>query len=161
MQVSWQSGSADETRRLGECLGEVLEAGDVIALEGTLGAGKTCFVQGLARGLGVPRERRVASPSFTLVNEHPGRVPLYHVDLYRLESAAELEHIGLDEYLAGEGVAAVEWFDRFPALRPADRLDVRFDVVDDEMRQIVAVAMGPRSVARLEAWRARAAEEGR
>src|SRR5258705_7953600 len=98
------SDSPDETAALGERLGRVLEAGDVVALIGDLGAGKTAFVQGMARGLEVTSQR-VASPTFTLVNEHPGRVPLYHIDLYRLTRADELVEIGFEEYLGGDGVA--------------------------------------------------------
>ena len=81
----FESHSPQETQALGERLGRVLMAGDVVSLVGELGAGKTCFVQGLARGLGVPAERRIASPTFTIVNEHFGRLTLFHVDLYRLE----------------------------------------------------------------------------
>src|SRR5207237_5335442 len=107
-----KSRSPSETQRLGERLGAVCEPGDVIALVGDLGAGKTAFVQGLARGLGVPDEERVASPTFDIILEHAGRLVLHHVDLYRLGSEDELAELGLGELLAGDGVAAVEWFDR-------------------------------------------------
>jgi tRNA threonylcarbamoyladenosine biosynthesis protein TsaE len=148
----FETGSPEETRALGERLGRVLEAGDVIALEGELGAGKTCFVQGLARGAGVAVERRVASPTFTIVNEHPGRFALYHVDLYRLEEARELEEVGLREYLEGGGVAVVEWFDRFPDWKPPDRIDLKITITGDESRRIEAQATGPSSAARLSHW---------
>src|SRR4051794_29693301 len=102
----FETHSPEETQALGERLGRVLEAGDVISLGGGLGAGKTCFVQGLAPGLGVPAERRISSPTFTIVNEHAGRLTLYHVDLYRLEEERELREIGLVDYLEA---AAWRW----------------------------------------------------
>jgi tRNA threonylcarbamoyladenosine biosynthesis protein TsaE len=111
-----RSRSPAETRAAGEALGRVLRragaAGAVVALVGPLGAGKTCFVQGLARGLGAAGY--VRSPTFTLIHEHRGPVPLYHVDLYRLVPA-ELDTLGLEEVLEGPGVVAVEWADRAEA----------------------------------------------
>src|SRR5262245_16193372 len=105
------SHSEAETQAIGEKLGARLGPGDVINLSGELGAGKTCFVQGLARGLGVPPERRVASPTFTLVNEHMGRSKLFHIDLYRIGDPGELDEIGLPEILDAGGVVVVEWFE--------------------------------------------------
>ena len=134
MSVAIDSDSWDETQRLGERLGRALQKGDVVALTGELGAGKTAFVQGVARGLGVAG--RVASPSFTIVNEHSGRVPLFHVDFYRLEDAAELEHVGFDDYFARDGVVVVEWADRFPAALPAERLDVRIEITGAATRRL-------------------------
>ena len=148
----FESRSPEETQALGERLGRILQAGDVVSLVGELGAGKTCLVQGLARGLGVPAERRISSPTFTIVNEHFGRLKLYHVDLYRLEEARELEEIGLVDYLEGGGVAVVEWFDRFPAYRPPDRIDVEIAITGEESRRITATATGAGSAKRLEAW---------
>lgn len=139
-----ESKSHAETQALGERLGRVLVAGDVVALTGDLGAGKTSFVQGLARGLGV--RGRVASPSFTIVNEHEGRLPLFHVDFYRLESARELDHIGFEDYFARGGVVVVEWADRFPEALPAERLDIRVEIVGDDVRRL---HVGGRSAARL------------
>ncbi len=129
-----ESHSPDETQALGERLGRALAAGDVVALAGQLGAGKTAFVQGLARGLGV--RGRVSSPTFTSVNEHEGRVPLFHVDFYRLESAAELDHIGFEDYFTRGGVVVVEWADRFPAALPRERLEVRIAITGDEERTL-------------------------
>jgi tRNA threonylcarbamoyladenosine biosynthesis protein TsaE len=148
----WQTHSPDETQALGERLGRVLSAGDVVSLVGELGAGKTCFVQGLARGLGVAQGRRVASPTFTIVNEHPGRLTLYHVDLYRLEDERELEEIGLSDYLEGGGVCVVEWFDRFPHLRPPDRIDLTLEITGEESRNLSVAATGKSSEARVSAW---------
>jgi tRNA threonylcarbamoyladenosine biosynthesis protein TsaE len=126
------SDSHARTQALGEKLGRALAAGDTVALVGELGAGKTAFVQGMARGLGVTGA--VKSPSFTIVNEHDGRVPLFHVDFYRLESAAELHNIGFDEYFGRGGVVVVEWADRFADALPAERLDVRIEILDGDAR---------------------------
>jgi tRNA threonylcarbamoyladenosine biosynthesis protein TsaE len=111
------------TERLGERLGRLARPGDVLALSGELGSGKTTLVRGLARGLDVPPEVPVVSPSFTLINEYPGRLPLYHLDLYRVE-AGEQEWLGLEEYLYGPAVVAVEWAERL-AEPPAERLEIR------------------------------------
>jgi tRNA threonylcarbamoyladenosine biosynthesis protein TsaE len=147
------SASAVETQRVGEALGRVLEPGDVLALDGELGSGKTCFVQGLARGLGVPPDERVASPTFTIVNEHFGRLTLHHIDLYRLERPDELEEIGLTEYLEAGGAAAVEWFNRFPQFKPAERIDIELEITGPESRRIRASAVGESAARRILAWR--------
>ncbi len=109
MQRIIQTSSAEETQRLGQQIGRCVTAGMVIGLCGDLGAGKTCLVKGIATGLGIAAEE-VVSPTFTLVTEHyRGRIPLYHLDLYRLEGVA-LEELGFEEYLFGQGVAVIEWF---------------------------------------------------
>ena len=106
--MEYLSNSAQETEALGERLAAVLQPGDVVAYTGDLGAGKTAFTRGLARGLGVPD--RVTSPTFTIVNEYEGgRLPLFHFDLYRMDSPEELFDIGWEDYLARGGVCAVEW----------------------------------------------------
>ena len=116
-----RTNSAEETRQLGEKLAEELRAGDVILLEGPLGAGKSELARGVARGLGV--RETVTSPSFTILNAYDsGRVPLYHFDWYRLESAEELFEMGMEEYLGGDGIALVEWPGRCPEALPADFL---------------------------------------
>lgn len=122
---SFQSQSPEETRRAACELARELSAGSVVALYGELGAGKTCFVQGLAEGLGVVRP--VASPTFVIVNEYPGRLPLYHVDLYRIRSEAEALAFGLDEYLFGRGVTAIEWAEKIERLLPPGTLRVRLE----------------------------------
>jgi len=132
----------------------VLDAGDVVLLDGELGAGKTCFVQGVARGLGVPRDRRVSSPTFTLVNEHPGRVPLYHVDLYRIDDPGELHEIGIAEYLASGGVTVVEWAERLGALAPKERIEIRIEIAGARARRLLARAEGLTARRRLAAWSA-------
>ncbi len=121
MAEVYLSQSPEETRRLGEKLGARLKPGDLVLLFGDLGAGKTTFVQGLARGLGVPPETYVSSPSFALVHEYQGRIPLYHVDLYRL-SPEETEDLGLAELLS-QGAMVIEWAERL-----AENLPVRFKV---------------------------------
>jgi tRNA threonylcarbamoyladenosine biosynthesis protein TsaE len=120
---------------LGERVGARLEAGDVVACIGELGAGKTCFIQGLARGLGVDGD--VTSPTFVLVNQYRGRVPVYHVDAYRTGSLTELVDLGLEEMLHGGGVTVVEWADKLQPLLPASTLAVTITGLGDEPRRIV------------------------
>jgi len=140
------SHSADQTRRLGAHLGALLRAGDVVGLQGELGSGKTCFVQGIGRGMGI--EGPINSPTFTLVNEYspPGSsLRLYHVDLYRLECAGpDALAIGLDEYLYGDGVCVIEWADRALEILPADRLTVSLRYVDYYKRALLFQAAGGR-----------------
>ena len=112
------SRSAHQTKIWGRRVASMLEGGELLALVGELGAGKTCFIKGLASGLNLPEET-ILSPTFTMIQEHHGRLPLFHIDLYRLEEAG-LDDLGLREYLFSSGVAAVEWFER---LREADELD--------------------------------------
>lgn len=138
MKTSLVSGSAEETAAAGERLGARLGAGTVVALTGELGAGKTCFVQGLVRGLGVTSG--ATSPTFVLVNEYRGRVPVRHVDLYRTRSLTELLDIGLDEMLSGGGVTVVEWAERAEPLVPADAIRVHIEGVGDEPRRITITA---------------------
>ncbi|MED4473749.1 MULTISPECIES: tRNA (adenosine(37)-N6)-threonylcarbamoyltransferase complex ATPase subunit type 1 TsaE [Bacillaceae] len=115
------SNSAEETKLIGERLASLLEAGDVLTLEGDLGAGKTTFTKGIAKGLGV--KRTVNSPTFTIVKEYEGRLPLYHMDVYRLEDSDE--DIGFDEYFNGNGVSVVEWAQFIEEYLPTNRLDIR------------------------------------
>jgi tRNA threonylcarbamoyladenosine biosynthesis protein TsaE len=128
------SRSARETGALGERLGARLGAGDVVACIGPLGAGKTCFIQGLARGLGVTAE--VTSPSFVLVNQYRGRLPVYHVDAYRTGSLTELVDLGLEEMLHGEGVTVLEWADKLLPLLPPRTVMVTISGLGEEPRQI-------------------------
>jgi tRNA threonylcarbamoyladenosine biosynthesis protein TsaE len=128
------SRSAEETQALGERLGARLGGGDVVACIGPLGAGKTCFLQGLARGLGVTAN--VTSPTFVLVNQYRGRLPVYHVDAYRTGSLSELVDLGLEEMLHGEGVTIVEWADKLLPLLPPRSIMVTITGLGDEPRQI-------------------------
>jgi len=135
--------SAEDMRSLGERLGQALRIGDVVALSGPLGSGKTTFVQGLARGLGVPPDRHVASPSFALVNEHPGRRPFVHVDFYRIRSFAELPELGLEEAF-DFSVTAIEWAERFPEALPEDHLHITVVAEDSGRRHLHLHGTGPR-----------------
>ncbi len=112
MSKSFETHSPADTQSLGERIGQHLKAGDTILLFGELGAGKTTLTQGIARGLGVSKKEYVRSPSFTLVNEYSGRVPVFHIDLYRIDSSHELEDLGLEETFSGKGVAIVEWAEK-------------------------------------------------
>jgi tRNA threonylcarbamoyladenosine biosynthesis protein TsaE len=128
------SASAEATEAAGERLGRTLGPGAVVALTGELGAGKTCFVQGLVRGLGATI--RATSPTFVLVNEYTGRVPIHHVDAYRTDSMTELMDLGLLEMVGGEGVTLIEWADKLTPLLPPDAVHVHIAGVGDEPRTI-------------------------
>jgi tRNA threonylcarbamoyladenosine biosynthesis protein TsaE len=130
----------EDTELLGHGLARWLKAGDVVALHGELGAGKTCLVRGLARGLGL-EESQVASPSFSLINEYPGPVPLFHMDCYRLQSSEEIEELGLEEYMDGPGVTVIEWAERIRNL-PGDRLEIFFRILGATERHIRIEALG-------------------
>jgi tRNA threonylcarbamoyladenosine biosynthesis protein TsaE len=145
------TANAQETRALGFALGEKLRPGDVLALEGGLGAGKTELVRGLCRGLRVPDEVEVQSPTFTIVNMYPGPTPLYHVDLYRVNDAKELYNIGLEEYLYGDGVCAVEWFSLCPQALPKKYLSIQIDFTGAESRKITLTAVGDERLAQVAA----------
>jgi len=133
--------SAAETRALGEKLARQLKPGDVVLLEGELGAGKSELARGIARGLGVTET--VTSPSFTILNVYEsGKYPLYHFDWYRLESEEELYELGMDEYLGGDGIALVEWPGRCPEAIPEDCLLIRLDTEGENTRQITAESRG-------------------
>src|ERR1019366_1452519 len=129
-----ESRSPHETKSWGRRLASLLEGGELLGLIGDLGAGKTCFIKGLARGLNL-REEDILSPTFTMIQEHHGRLPLYHIDLYRLEEAT-LDDLGLREYLFSEGIAAVEWFERLRGGPEMEYLAVRISYVGANMRRI-------------------------
>lgn len=136
------SHSVAETQSLAEALGRRLRAGDVVALSGEMGAGKTAFSQGLGRGLEVVDD--VSSPTFALVHEYRGRVPVWHLDTYRLSSADELIDLSWDDLLAGGGVVVVEWPERIAAALPPERLDIHVEYGDGDQREIVLTPRGPR-----------------
>lgn len=125
--------SEEETSASGEQLARALQAGDVVLLFGELGAGKTAFVRGLARGLGASPDD-VSSPTFTLIQEYAGRITLYHVDLYRLEPQ-EIPDLGLDDLVLGDGVVAIEWADRWTG-RPNDAIEVTIEDEGGDARSI-------------------------
>ncbi|MBI1345622.1 tRNA (adenosine(37)-N6)-threonylcarbamoyltransferase complex ATPase subunit type 1 TsaE [bacterium] len=136
--------SESATRSLGLALAKAVQPGDVLALIGDLGAGKTRLTQSLALGLGVPSDT-VTSPTFTLIHEYQnGRLPLRHCDAYRLQSAEEFADLGLDELFAEDGVAIIEWADRVSGYLPRDRLELRLSVMDETTRQVEMTGTGPR-----------------
>ena len=135
--------SPDEMRTLGRRLGQAMRTGDVVALTGPLGSGKTTFAQGVAEGLGVPADRHVASPSFALVNQHPGRIPFVHVDFYRIRSFAELPELGLEESF-DVAATAIEWAERFPEALPDDHLSITVSATEDGARRLEVRGTGPR-----------------
>ena len=129
------SRSPEETQAAGERLGARLQAGAVVACIGALGAGKTCFLQGLARGLGV--QSQVTSPTFVLVNQYRGRLPVYHVDAYRTDTLTELLDLGIEDLLHGDGVTVIEWADKLVPLLPPRAIMVTITGLGDEPRRIV------------------------
>ena len=137
-----------ETDRLGRAIGSVLTGGESLALSGALGAGKTALVRGIAAGLGAPSQA-VSSPTFVLLHEYRGRLPLAHLDLYRLNSDKEAASIGLDDYLTGLTVVAVEWAEKAPQLLPDDRLEMELRHRTVQSRSIRFTATGPLSAALL------------
>lgn len=134
--------SPQETFALARRLGEHAHPGTVLVLEGPLGAGKTSFVQGLARGLGIAGV--VNSPTYTIIKEYRGRLPLFHFDLYRLEEPEELWELGLDEYFASGGVCALEWGERAAELLPSERLHIRLEHQGESQRCIFFSPLGER-----------------
>lgn len=130
------SKSADETRAIGAGIGRRLRAGTVVALRGDLGSGKTCMVQGIAAGLGVAPTACVNSPTFVLINEYDGPIPLYHFDLYRLADGNELIDLGWDDYLDSRGVIAIEWAERMGSLLPPDHIGISLEVTGKTSRRI-------------------------
>lgn len=115
-----------ETINLGKRIAKLLKPSDVVALIGELGSGKTTFTKGLALGLGIKSADKVLSPSFVLLKEYKGRIPLYHFDLYRLDKIEQLEQLGYEEYFYGQGVSAIEWAEKAKALLPAEYLKIKF-----------------------------------
>ncbi|GLI35120.1 tRNA (adenosine(37)-N6)-threonylcarbamoyltransferase complex ATPase subunit type 1 TsaE [Desulforhabdus amnigena] len=138
---------------LGFKIGTLVEAGDILTLWGDLGAGKTFLTRGIARGLGVPPQVPVTSPTFTFINEYEGRLHLYHLDLYRLADPDELETLPWKEALFGKGVAVIEWPERLGEELPEERWDIRIEVTGDESRTIILQARGKSPETRMEKWK--------
>ena len=143
--LSWQTttGSATETHQLGQLFGSLADAGLVVLLSGQLGAGKTCFAQGVGTGLGVAPSSPVTSPSYTLLNIHQGRFPFYHFDLYRLTQVDDLADLGYDEYAEGDGLTMVEWADRMTGALSSS-INVAIESLGGERRKILFVARDDR-----------------
>lgn len=123
-----------DTEKLGAVLGRIAEPGDIITLEGPLGAGKTALTQAIGRGLGIDPQIYITSPTFTLLHEYRGRVPLYHMDFYRLRSEEEIESLGFQEYFYGQGLTVIEWPERLGSLMPAERLHIELLLSGEESR---------------------------
>lgn len=136
------SHSPEETQAIGRILGSSAEAGDIFLLVGGLGAGKTCLTQGIVWGLGVDEYAR--SPTFVLVSQYQGRLTLYHMDLYRLDTIDEIADLGLDEYLFGDGVCVVEWAEKAAELFPEQHVLVRLDYIDETSRRLTLTGSGVR-----------------
>ncbi|MEE8418979.1 MAG: tRNA (adenosine(37)-N6)-threonylcarbamoyltransferase complex ATPase subunit type 1 TsaE [Dehalococcoidales bacterium] len=126
------SGSPEQTRQLGEQIGQMAQAGDVILLSGELGAGKTCLTQGIAWGLGI--QEYALSPTFVIMREMHGRLPLYHIDLYRLDNIEESMDLGLDDYLYGSGICVVEWAEKALSIMPGNHLLIEISYLSDTGR---------------------------
>jgi tRNA threonylcarbamoyladenosine biosynthesis protein TsaE len=147
-QLTIRLSSPAATSAWGRRLGELARPGDIITLAGSLGAGKTTLTQAIGQGLGVPASCYITSPTFSLIHEYPGRMPLYHLDLYRLGGENELEELGLDDCLYGEGLTVIEWPDRLGRLLPAARLHIDLSLETAEVRTAAVTAFGA-------AWRQR------
>lgn len=146
---SFVSRGVEETLAVGHRLGSALHPGAVIALVGQLGSGKTHLVKGIARGNKTPAGVIVNSPTFVIVNEYPGRIQLFHIDVYRLGGPSELEAIGFDEMCAAGGAVLVEWADRVLECLPADRLEITIELAGPTTRRLQLQATGPDSSALL------------
>jgi len=143
-KILFQTKNPSETIGVGKSIGSLLLAGDVVALAGELGTGKTQFIKGLAAGVGVGKPTYISSPSFTLINEYAGKVPFYHVDLFRLKSEKEAEELGLEEYFQGGGIAAIEWADKIPSLLPQEILWIYIRYTGKHTRSFEMIAKGKR-----------------
>ncbi len=136
MDKIFRTESPEETKTLGEELGKKLKPGSVIALIGDLGTGKTCLTQGIARGVGIAPNEVVSSPSYILINEYNGNIPIYHIDLYRIETSEEIAELGLDEYVDGVGICIIEWADRMEDDLPDTCIMVHITWEDENSRSI-------------------------
>lgn len=139
----FQTSNANESQALGKRLGKTLRAGDIILLYGDLGAGKTTFTQGVAAGLDVDNEEYVRSPTFTLINQYQGRHPIFHIDLYRIDSHADILNLGFEELLYGEGVLIIEWAEKLAInssgesaseFKIDERIEIKLDILQNDMR---------------------------
>lgn len=148
---SLELSTLKQTQEFGRILGTLAEPGDVIILRGPLGAGKTALTQAVARGIGVDPQIYVTSPTFTLLHEYQGRIPLYHMDLYRLSGEDEVESLGLAEYFSGSGVTVIEWPERLGSLMPAERLEIELVISGEDSRTANLTGQG-------EGWQKKVAE---
>ena len=135
------TGDANETSAFARGIGEKLREGDILALSGELGSGKTCFTGGLARGLGVNENYQITSPTFTLINEYPAKYKLYHFDVYRLTGYSDLEDLGYEEYFAGKGVVVIEWAEKIAQIIPDSAIFINFEYIEENKRKITMRAL--------------------
>ena len=131
------TNSARETMLIGEKLARKLKPGDMIALSGDLGSGKTTFTKGIGKGLGVKDSKRINSPTFVLIKEYNGRVPLYHLDLYRLDDLKEIENLAIEEYIYGNGITVIEWAEKIKSILPEKHILVKFKIKGDNKREVI------------------------
>ena len=152
----FKTESPEETQALGEKLGKTLKQGDVIALIGDLGTGKTCLTQGIARGVGIAPDEVVNSPSYILINEYNGVTPIYHIDLYRLENSEEIAELGLSEYMDGNGICIIEWAERIAATLPDTCIEIHITLADtsasqnDEVRELKSQILEDENIRQIE-----------
>ncbi len=138
-----RTSSEEETLALGVKIGRGLPHGAVVLLVGDLGAGKTTLAKGIVQGLGAAAPEEVTSPTYTLIHEYTGERKVYHIDLYRLETASEAAALGIDELMDGNAVLLIEWGERFPELWPDDTIEIRLTARGDEVREISAPSLWP------------------
>lgn len=136
MEKVYRTENPVETQNLGEEFGKTLNPGDVVALIGDLGTGKTCLTQGIARGIGIAVDEVVSSPSYILINEYNGNIPIYHIDLYRLENIAEIADLGIGEYVESDGVCIIEWAERMEEDLPQTCIKIYITWEDENTRTI-------------------------
>lgn len=142
--LSVLSRSPAQTRKWGRSLGKLFGGGEIVGLSGELGSGKSCFVRGVAEGLEVGGEAWIRSPSFTLINEYHGRLPIYHIDLYRVTGQREMEELNLRECLFSDGVSLIEWFEHLPAGEVQEYLHIGFAYAPGSKRRLTFAAYGTR-----------------
>jgi tRNA threonylcarbamoyladenosine biosynthesis protein TsaE len=143
-KVVLQTRNTSGTIQIGKSIGSLLLPGDVVALVGELGTGKTQFIKGLAVGVGIGKPTYISSPSFTLINEYKGKIPFYHIDLFRLRAEKEAEDLGLEEYFQSGGITAIEWADRIPSLLPREMLWIQISYTGENTRSIEILGRGKR-----------------
>jgi len=141
-QAKILSSHEDDTLRLGKWIGEHLRPGNVVALMGPLGSGKTILAKGMVAGLGFRGDYPVTSPSYVLINYYPGTIPIYHMDLYRVEDVEELEDMGYEEYFYGDGALIVEWADKFLPYFPPEYLQIEIEVLGEQCREFKIKGIG-------------------
>ena len=143
MNIILKSHSSEQTLDLGRILAQSLLPGDILAFWGELGAGKTCLIQGICRGLGVSERVYITSPTFVLINCYQGRLPIYHFDFYRLSCQDEIMELGYEEFFFGQGVCMIEWADRAEGLLPDEHIRILMQIISPTERRIEFMAYGP------------------